>query len=119
MKHSLYKLLFVLLISFSVNCSADSNCPEAEPRFIACPKTYVTPEQVEFYENGIFVQINDFIIQTESISADAHGIYFLNARDGCGPSQWRCLKRDDRGMQCNTCNWDWNYTCCQCRKEKK
>ena len=119
MKHRLYKLLFMLLISFCANCSAGCNCSDAETSFIECPKTYVTPEQIDFYENGIFVRINDFIIQTESLSTDAHGIFFTNARDGCGPSQWRCTKKDSRGMVCNTCNWDFNYSCSYCGKEKK
>ncbi len=119
MRHSFFKLLFLLLISYCVNCSADCNCSPAEIRFVACPKTYVNPEQIDFCENGIFVRINDFIIQTESISTDAQGLFFTNARDGCGPSQWKCLRTDTRGMVCNTCNWDWNSTCSYCRKEKR
>jgi hypothetical protein len=120
MKHSLCKLLFLLFISLWVNCFADCNCPEDGPRFIACPKTYVTFDQIAFYENGIFVQVNDCIIQTKSLSTDAQGIFFENTRDnGCGPSQWKCEKRDSRGMICNTCNWEWNYRCQSCGKEKK
>jgi hypothetical protein len=120
MRHRLFKLFFVLLVSVCVNCSADCDCAQSEIRFVDCPKTYVTPEQIQFYENGIFVRMNDVVIQTESLSTDEEGIFFSNARDdGCGPYQWKCERRDSNGMICNTCNWDWNYTCSYCRKDKK
>ena len=115
MKQHLSKLLFILVTSFCVNCSAND-----EIHFVACPKTYVSPEQIDFCENGIFVRINDIVIQTETLSTDAQGVFFANARDdGCGPSQWKCKRTDSRGMVCNTCNWEWNYTCSSCRNEKK
>jgi hypothetical protein len=116
MRH-LSKLLFMSFISVWINCFAGCNCPESETRFIPCPKTYVTADQIGFHENAIFVQIDDFIIQTESLHADAQGIFFSNAKDdGCGPSQWKCEKRDTRGMICNTCNWVWNSKCSGCGK---
>ena len=52
MKHSLSKLLFMLLIFFCVNCFADCNCPDGEIRFVTCPKTYVTADQIAFYDCG-------------------------------------------------------------------
>ena len=120
MKDSLSKLLFMLLISFCVNCSAECDSSHAEIHFITCPKTYVIPDQIDFHENGIFVRIHDFIIQTESLSTDAKGIFFENIKsNGCGPSQWKCKRRLDRGMICETCNWTWNFTCSYCGKEKK
>lgn len=95
------------------------NCPENGAQFVSCPKTYVTPEQIDFHENRIFVQINDLIVQTKSLLTDTQGIYITTVRDGCGPTQWRCFKRDTRGMVCDTCNWDWNYTCSRCEKPKR
>ncbi|MGC1879092.1 MAG: hypothetical protein WA678_06935 [Rhabdochlamydiaceae bacterium] len=118
MKHSLSKVLFMVLICFCVNCSADCHCSHAEIRFVACPKTYVNAEQIAFYENGIFVQIDDFTLQTESLSTDAQGIFFENVKDGCGPSQWRCKRPDANEIPCNTCNWDWNITCTRCKWER-
>jgi len=116
----IFSMLFVFLALFSINCSADCNCSRAEIRFVECPKTYVHPEQINFFENGIFVQINNVVLQTESLSTDGLGIFFVNARDdGCGPSQWKCTRPGARGMPCNTCNWDWNYTCCYCGKDKR
>ena len=114
MKHRLCALFFIFLITFCVSGSANE-----QSHFIPCPKTYVSPEQIDFCENGIFVQVNDCIIQTETLCSDAQGIFFANARDdGCGPSQWRCVRKDSRGMVCNTCNWDWNYTCSNCGEPK-
>jgi hypothetical protein len=118
MNRNLSRLLFILFIALGVNCFAECNCPKP-PTFIDCPKTYITPNQVAFSESEIFVQIDHCILQTESISADAQGIYFKNVRDGCGPSQWRCKRVDDNGMVCDTCNWEWNYTCSRCKKDKK
>lgn len=120
MRYLLCKLLILSFIALGANCFADCNSSENTVSFTSCPKTYVSPDQIDFYENGIFVRINDCIIQTESLIADARGIFFHNMRnDGCGPSQWKCEKLDNRGMPCNTCNWDWNYTCYVCYKDKK
>jgi hypothetical protein len=115
MKYCLVKLLCVLLIAFCINCSADCNCSDSDIRFIPCHKTYVMPEQINFYEKAIFVQIEDVIIQTESLGMDTQGIFFANIveRD-CGLAQWRCLNRIGQGLYCNACNWTWDDTCYAC-----
>ena len=119
MKHCFSKLLFILVVLFCVNCSADCNCPQDEMRFIPCPKTYVKPDQVDFYENAIFVQINDVIIQAESLSTDDQGIFFFKVKEKeCGVSQWKCTNKGARGMPCDTCNWTWNSTCSVCGEGK-
>jgi hypothetical protein len=120
MKNCLFKLLFIVCISSFVNCSADCDCPRDEIRFIACPKTYVKPDQIQFHENGIFVQINDMIIETESLSTDTQGIFILTTRKRCGPSQWKCIRPipSANGMPCETCNWTWNVTCYGCGERK-
>lgn len=120
MKHIFFNVLCMLLVSFCVNCSAECCSSCAEIHFIDCPKTYVHPRQIDFFDNGIFVRINDCILQTEKIGTDAEGIFFSNVRNiDCGPLQWLCRNPDSRGMTCDTCNWDWNYSCYVCGKEKK
>ncbi len=118
MKRKLSKRLFLLLLSFCINSWAGCDCPQDITNFIPCPKTYVNPEQIDLRENGIFVLVNDVILQTEGLRTDAQGIYIMTVRDGCGPSQWKCIKRNRRDMVCNTCNWDWNYTCSSCGRDK-
>lgn len=119
MKRCISRLFFLLIVVFSMNCFADCICQDENAHFVACPKTYVTPDQIDFHENKIFVRINGVIIQTESLSTDTQGIFFSTSlSDGCGPSQWRCRKRLDRDMVCNTCNWDWNYRCSYCNRDK-
>jgi hypothetical protein len=120
MKNCLAKLLILLFISLGLNGFADCSCSDAETQFTACPKTYVSPEQIDIREKGIFVQIHNFILQTEYLRSDKHGIFFENVTaDGCGPSQWRCVWEMYPGFPCNTCNWDWNYTCYVCNHDKK
>lgn len=111
MKNSHASKLLILFVLLWINCFSDCSRLDAEWHYISCPKTYIRSDQIDICENGIFVRIHDFIIQTEYLRSDAHGIFIENiSADGCGPSQWRC-KRVDRGVICNTCNWDWNYTC--------
>jgi hypothetical protein len=121
MKSSYASKLLILFVSLWINCFADCGCPDAELHFISCPKTYVVSDQIDICENGIFVQIDDFIFQTEYLRSDGHGIFFQNiivSADGCGPAQWRCTKTLRNGMTCETCNWDWNYRCSSCKQEK-
>jgi hypothetical protein len=120
MKRCLSTLPFLMFVALWISSFADSPCSECETRFIDCPKTYVTPDQIDIHENGIFVRVNDLIIQTQSLQTDTQGIFFTNAKkDDCGMYQWKCTRSDGRGMPCNTCNWDWNYTCSNCGKDKK
>jgi hypothetical protein len=120
MNHGLSKLLFVLFLSFCVHCLADCNCSDDGMRFISCPKTYVKPDQIDFYDNGIFVEVNGMIMQTESLSSDAQGIFFVNARErDCGIGQWKCNKRRVTGVYCNACNWAWETICYACGKDRK
>ena len=116
-----YCLSFLLCVSLWINCFADCPCSKGKGkvRFSECPKTYVTPDQIDLHEDGIFVRINDRIVQTESLSTDTQGVYFQNVKDGCGPSQWRCFRVLSNGMVCETCNWDWNYSCSYCGKDKR
>lgn len=119
MKLCLFKLFFLVSISFCMNSFADCSHPGAEKRFMPCPKTYIQPDQISISENAIFVQIHDVIIQTESLSSDEQGIYFANAYDeDCGLMQWKCTKRLDWPPYgpCNTCNWIWYNNCTFCKK---
>jgi hypothetical protein len=119
MKHGLYKLFFILFVAFCANCLADCNCPEGGVRFIPCPKTYVKPNQIDFHENAIFVQINDMIIQTESLNTDVEGIFFVNVSErDCGFAQWKCNKKVGPGLYCNACNWPWDNRCYLCRNKR-
>jgi hypothetical protein len=121
MQNSYVSMLLMLLISLWMNCFADCSCSGTELDFISCPKTYIRSDQVDICEKGIFVKIHDFVFQTEYLKSDLDGVFFENiiGADGCGPSQWRCLRVLDRGMICNTCNWDWNYKCSYCQKNKR
>lgn len=88
-----------------------------EVNFVSCPKTYVEPHQIAFYENGIFIQINDLTLETDSINTDGDGLYFERIRDdGCGYMQWKCDKEIRKGVACNTCNWIWHSACTTCRR---
>jgi hypothetical protein len=87
--------------------------------FIPCTKTYVTPEQIVFHENAIFVQVNGMVMQTQSISVDEQGIFFADARDGdCGAMQWKCVKPIVPGIPCDRCNWIWHSWCTNCGKSR-
>ena len=121
MKH-LSKLLFLLSVSpllLWVNCFADcGRCPDGA-RFVACPKTYITPGQVDLSEGKILVRMNDWIVETETLTTDERGIFFSNARsNGCGYYEWKCTRALARGMPCDTCNWNWNSTCSYCGGDK-
>ncbi len=116
MKFRILQLLSSLFILLCVNCFADF-C--ADEKFISCPKTYVAPDQIVFHENAIFVQVNNIIMETQSINADEKGLFFANAKKGdCGPMQWKCTKELSRGVSCNTCNWNWNIWCNFCEKAR-
>jgi hypothetical protein len=97
---------------------ADCNCPDDSVRFISCPKTYVKPDQIDFYENAIFVEVNGMMIQTESLNTDAQGIFFVNARSDCGLGQWKCDKELRRGFYCNACNLAWESRCYACGNKR-
>lgn len=118
MRHYFFKLLFVICISLWANCFADCNCPKPLT-FIDCPKTYVASEQISFYGDEIFVQVNDFVIQTETLSTDDRGIFFKNVRDEeCGWMQWKCTKKIFDNVPCDTCNWIWYNNCVTCGKAR-
>ncbi len=93
MKCLLSNLAYLFCILTGVNCFADCGCAAMETRYIACPKTYITPNQIDFSENSIFVQVNGVIIQTEGIHADSKGIFFDSAVEDCGFGQWRCTRK--------------------------
>lgn len=119
MKHHLLKLLFVTVSSFSIYSYADCDGCGDQVHFVSCPKTYVTSDQIDFYENFIFVKINNVIVQTQGLQTDANGIYFEKVRDSdCGFYEWKCTKLSGRGKACNTCNSIWDSTCYACGKEK-
>ncbi len=112
-----FSKLLILFVSFWLNGFADCTCPDA---FIPCPKTYVAPEQIDIHENAIFVQVHDFILQTEYLKSDTHGIFFEKiTADGCGPNKWKCTRVTDQGWICNTCNWDWFTVCQGCQKTRQ
>jgi hypothetical protein len=115
MKYSLFKLFSWLFIFFCANCLAD--CCNHDSGFVACPKTYIEPDQILFRENAIFLQIADMLIQTESIKTDDQGIFFetINEEE-CGRMQWKCIKFIREGVRCNTCNWVWEGLCGTCWK---
>ncbi len=116
MKSNIFQLLSLLFVILCVNSFADCS---KHGNFVPCPKTYVTPDQILFHENAIFVQVNDIIMETQSINADEKGLFFANAKGGgCGPMQWKCTKELSRGVPCNTCNWNWNIWCNYCQKER-
>lgn len=119
MKRYLAQLFVLLLPLCWGNCFANCRCPEDEIRFIPCPKTYTTPDQVILHENGIFVRMNDCILQAESLSTDAQGIFFENVKDvECGAMQWKCKKPIYADIPCNTCNWIWYNNCLTCGKAR-
>src|SRR5262245_50576211 len=101
MRQYLFKLLFILFVSASINGFAECNCAQDQSRFVPCGKTYVKPERINLQKNAIFVQIGDEIVQTESLSADEQGIFIMNVRKKVchGYQQWLCTRPIDlRGM---------------------
>lgn len=106
MRNRLSKLLFLIPLMFTVNCFSECASSESGTRFMACPKTYVTTDQIAFYENGIFAKIGDSIISTSAIYSDESGYYFSNYNGDCEGLDWKC--------PCGECNPFWYTTCREC-----
>lgn len=85
--------------------------------FTPYSKTYVNPKQIIFLDNAIWIQMNDYIFQTDSIHIDTQGLYFQTIKySDCGALQWLCTKEIAPGSPCNTCNPDWYGRCSTCGK---
>jgi len=57
----------------------------------SCNKTYVQPEQISFSDGGIFVLLGNAWLATESVHADASGMYVTNIVDSKFFG-WKCPK---------------------------
>lgn len=82
---SLFRLIIAYVILCFTNIAAyESPCNHVE--FEAYPKTYVRPEQVEFFENLIFIRFSDdLILPTEAICSDTEGLYIISvSKSSCG-----------------------------------
>jgi len=107
-------LVFSLFFGLAyTNEGAPCNNCHKENEFIPCSKTYVDLSQIDFYEQGIYVKMGEFIIQTEAIHADEKGFYFQNAKNDCGPMQKRC-----KNPICPACVFPWDSKCYSCGKKQ-
>jgi hypothetical protein len=112
MRENLFCFLFLNLL-LCLTPPAFS-CEQTESMFIPCNKTYVNPEQIEFLDNQIFIQIDDVIFRTSGIRSDAAGFYFEDAERECGYLQRPCPR-----SYCNACNFIWDSVCYLCGKKLK
>src|SRR5579862_7121512 len=89
-------------------------CECSPTTFVPCQKTYITPTQVIFSENEIFVHIDDMAFRTSTIYSDAQGLYFQDAERECGFLQSPCPR-----FGCPGCNFPWDSRCHVCDKKLK
>jgi hypothetical protein len=70
-------------------------------------KTYIQPDQIAFAQDGIYVQIDNQWIPTESIHADACGIYVTE--DTRDITHWICPRcHHENGLftrRCKNCGY--------------
>jgi len=88
---------------FSVN----DPCP-CKVEIVSCPKTYVSPSQVAFFEGQIFINMNDYVFPVPQLFSDQGGLFFTAyaSRNDCAALQGKC-------WNCGKCNWIWTKKC-QC-----
>jgi hypothetical protein len=89
-------------------------CESSQNVFMPCNKTYVNSEQIGFFNNEIFIQMDDVVFRTSGIHSDADGIYFEDAKDDCGFLQKPCPR-----FGCPGCNFPWDKNCHLCGKKLK
>lgn len=81
---------------------------------VSCTKTYVSPEQVNFIENHIVVELEpNMMFLTNALYQDGGGIFIAakskEGKDGCSRWEYKCTK-------CGTCNRFLNDYCISCGK---
>jgi|GEM_PF-3317229 len=108
--------LFTLLFSFlfvMICVHADIPCCHEDDEFHSCEKTYVLAENIDFFENRIFIVMDKQIFQTSSIFSDLKGIYFKDfKRQGiCEDRHWECSR-------CHFCTHDYYFYCDACKQKR-
>jgi hypothetical protein len=78
---------------------------EEIPVFIPCEKTYISPEQVNISNDGIFVNINGGWVKTSCIQCDTEGLYFNDIQQEY--AEWICSR-------CGAENNGFNKICKNC-----
>ncbi len=95
--------LFLLL------CISSFACEEGIKEFIACKKTYVYADQLNFENNIILVSLHDdHVIETAAVYSDGLGFYFKDYKQQkCDKGQWKC-------RICDHCNPNFKIWCEVC-----
>ncbi len=100
-------VLFFLTTSLHAECSC---CPKPKTlTLIECEKTYIQPSQIELLDEHIYVQVNNRVVQTAALHADACGIFFKDVykETNCPDGFWEC-------QTCHACNAGYTFFCTEC-----
>ncbi len=82
-----FLVAFSLLIFFVDNPAGHTS---EKTKFFSCEKTYIGPNQIYIGEEGLFINVNNNWVQTESIHTDVQGCYFNNVRADEFTLTWQC-----------------------------
>ncbi len=104
------KLLRTIAVLFCVVSSAIYACPEEDEAKNA-EKVYVGADQIQYFDNKIYVLIEKEILETPALFSDERGYYvILAAKSGnCAWYEWKCT----RCGYCNLRGIDWECKSCQ------
>ena len=99
----LFQLIVLLLPFFYMFDVFSGCCPEGKE----IQKVYVSPQQLGISSEGVFVNLDNQWVKTDSLFSDEHGIYIQNLwpqEDGCREGYVPC-------RSCDRCV-KWYYNIC-------
>ncbi len=102
MKNRLLFCFFFLFAGSSFEaCESDA--------FYPCEKSYVEMDQIQFTQEGIYVQLQNKSVLTSTLHTDSRGLYFVDfKRQGsCPQGKWEC-------QVCHYCNPNYTLYCGIC-----